>query len=122
MVQGRGCPGLALKAFERLTVVRHVFRKEFQSHEPGQRGVLCLVHHSHTPATEFLDDAVVRDGLCDHASGRNSRSTHLRALRGGSQSVMLFCNLGQVSASTTLLPRGSRLLVTADSNSHSIVA
>jgi hypothetical protein len=100
MVQGRGCPGLALKALEGLTVVRHVFRKEFEGHEPGKRDVLCLVHHSHTPATEFLDDAIVRDGSCDHASGRNSRLPHVRVLRDGSQSsessVLLFRNLGQV--------------------------
>ena len=28
--------------------------------------VFRLVHHTHAPAAELLDDAVVRDGLTDH--------------------------------------------------------
>jgi len=31
-----------------------------------QAGVLGLVHNPHSAAAEFLNDAVVRDGLADH--------------------------------------------------------
>ena len=31
-----------------------------------QRRVLGLIDHSHSPATQLLDDTVVRNGLADH--------------------------------------------------------
>ena len=31
-----------------------------------QPSILGLVDHAHTAATEFLDDAVMRNGLADH--------------------------------------------------------
>jgi hypothetical protein len=34
--------------------------------------VLSLVHHAHAAAPEFLDDAVVRNGLVSHASSQDS--------------------------------------------------
>ena len=42
---------------------------ELQGDEAVQPGVLGLVHHSHAAPAELLDDAVVRDGLADHAVG-----------------------------------------------------
>ena len=32
-----------------------------------ESGVFSLIHHTHTAATELLNDAVVRDGLADHS-------------------------------------------------------
>ena len=38
-----------------------------------QPGVLSLVDHAHPAATEFLDDAVMRDGLADHGVPNGKR-------------------------------------------------
>ena len=65
MIQG-GC-GLrfALEAAQGLRVVRNFIRQELQGNKAVELCVLGLVNHTHTPATEFFDDAVVRDGLAD---------------------------------------------------------
>ena len=47
-------------------VWREPVRKEFQGDEAVELGVLGLVDHSHAAATEFFEDAVVRDGLANH--------------------------------------------------------
>jgi len=35
-----------------------------------QLGVFGEIDDAHASATEFFDDAVVRDGLADHAAGK----------------------------------------------------
>jgi hypothetical protein len=40
-------------------------RKELDGHEPAQLGVFGLVDHTHSAATEFFDDAVMRKGLAE---------------------------------------------------------
>jgi hypothetical protein len=47
--------------------VSYFFGQELQGHEPAKAGVLGLVHNPHAAATELFNDAVVRDGLADHA-------------------------------------------------------
>src|SRR5438128_6957372 len=49
-----------------------------------QRSVLSLVHHTHPPAPELLDDAVMRDGLPDHSS-EGTQGAMLGVLRRRSQ-------------------------------------
>ena len=44
-------------------------RQELQGNKAVQPGVLGLVDHTHTAAAEFLDDAVVRNGLADERVG-----------------------------------------------------
>ncbi len=66
MIQRGGGLGLALKAGERLRVAGQVFGKEFQRDETMQPGVLPLIDHAHTAATEFFDNTVMRNGLADH--------------------------------------------------------
>ena len=39
--------------------------KKFEGYEAVQSRVLGLVNHAHAAATDFLDDAVVRDRLAD---------------------------------------------------------
>jgi hypothetical protein len=46
--------------------LRDIIGQELQGDEALKLGILGLVDHSHPAATEFLDDAVVRDGLADH--------------------------------------------------------
>ena len=54
------------KAFQGLRVSRQFIRQEFEGHEAAQFGVLGFVNHAHAATTEFLDNAVVRDGLVNH--------------------------------------------------------
>jgi hypothetical protein len=42
--------------------------QELESYEPAELYVLGFVDHTHAAAAQFLDDAVVRDGLADHWS------------------------------------------------------
>ena len=65
MVERRGGARFTLKALNRLGVAGETFRQEFQRHETAELGVLRLVNHAHAAATEFFDDAVVRDGSTD---------------------------------------------------------
>ena len=47
----------------------HVIGQELQGDEAVKPGVLGLVDHTHAPAAELLDNAVVRDGLADQFEG-----------------------------------------------------
>ena len=67
MVQGGGRTGLAPEALQSLRVLRDLVGKELEGDKATERGVLGLVNHAHPAAAELLDDAVVRDGLADHA-------------------------------------------------------
>jgi hypothetical protein len=53
----------ALKAGECLRVAGNFFRKKLEGDEAVEPGILGLVDHTHAPATELFQDAVVRDGL-----------------------------------------------------------
>ncbi len=55
---GESVPGLA--------VPRKIIGQELQGDETAKLGVLGFVDHAHAAATEFLDNAVVRDGLVNH--------------------------------------------------------
>jgi hypothetical protein len=50
----------------------HISGKEFESHKAPKVGILSFVDDTH-PAAEFLDDAVVRDGLSDQFRNPNPR-------------------------------------------------
>ena len=65
---------LALEAFERLRVVRHIIGKEFQSDGAVQSSVLGLVDHTHAATPELFEDAVM--GNC--SSGEWRRIGHGR--------------------------------------------
>jgi hypothetical protein len=56
-----------------LRIPRNIVGQELQGDEAMQLYVLGLVHHTHTTATELLDDAIVRDGLPNH-----SRESYVR--------------------------------------------
>jgi hypothetical protein len=44
----------------------NIFWQELQGDESTKLRILGLVYHSHAPAPELLDDAVVRNGLANH--------------------------------------------------------
>src|SRR6266446_3970362 len=65
MIQRRGSLGFALKAAEGLLVFGYLVGQELQSDKAAELHILSFVDHTHAAATEFLNDAVVRDGLAD---------------------------------------------------------
>jgi len=66
MIQRGGGLSLELKSRQRVRVSGNLFRQELEGHEAMQPRVLSFVHHAHTATTQFLEDAVVRDGSSDH--------------------------------------------------------
>src|SRR2546428_5036601 len=54
------------KTGEGLRVSSDLIRQELQGNEAMQPGVLGLVNNAHPTATEFFNDAVMRDGLAKH--------------------------------------------------------
>ena len=80
----RGCgTSFAAKPLNRLRVLGNVVGKKLQRHTPPQPGVLGVVDHTHTPAAQFVQDAVVRDGAANgeevsgmaHGVYRNERKS-----------------------------------------------
>ena len=67
MTQSRGGSCLSPKALERLRVSGYIFREKLESDKATEFDVFGLVDDSHTAAAQLLDDAIVRDGLADHA-------------------------------------------------------
>ena len=66
VIQSRSGFRFAAETFERLTIARDVIGKELKCHETVQAGVLSFVDHTHPAAAQFLDDAIMREGLADH--------------------------------------------------------
>ena len=48
-------------------MLRDIVGKKFKRDKSAEGDVFGLVNHAHAAATEFLDDAVVRDSTPDHA-------------------------------------------------------
>ena len=66
MIQGRSSFGFALEAAESLLIFGHFIGQELEGHKATEFDILGLVDHTHPAAAQFLDDAVVRNGLADH--------------------------------------------------------
>ena len=66
MVKRRRRERLALKSFQHHCIMDHIFRQEFQSDMAVKFEVFRFIHHAHSAAPEFVQHAVVRDGLADH--------------------------------------------------------
>ncbi len=67
MIERGSSLGLALKPFQGFPVLGGVFRQELQGDSTLELGVLGLIDDTHAPATEFLNNAIVRNGLVSHA-------------------------------------------------------
>jgi hypothetical protein len=63
-------PGPHAKSEPEPAVAGYFIGKKFESYKAMQSRVLSLVHDTHPAATEFLQDAVVRDSLADHNAFR----------------------------------------------------
>jgi hypothetical protein len=53
--------GFATEAFESLAVACGVVRQEFERNKALEAGVLGFEHRAHAAASEFFENAVVRD-------------------------------------------------------------
>jgi hypothetical protein len=63
--RGRGLR-FPLKAGQCLRVFGYVIRQEFQRDKTAELNVVGLEHDPHAATTEFLNNAIVGDGLVDH--------------------------------------------------------
>ena len=66
MIQRRCCFCLAPEATENLGIIGYILGQELKSHKAVQACVLSLVDNTHAATAEFLNHAVVRNGLADH--------------------------------------------------------
>src|SRR2546428_6215345 len=62
MIQSGGGPRLSLKTFQRLMVAGEFFRQELKRNGATQLRILGLIDYPHAAATQFFENAVVRDG------------------------------------------------------------
>ena len=74
MVQRGGSPSFPAESFERLRILGDIAGEEFQRNEATEVRILSFVDHAHSAATEFLDDAIVRNCPTD----RGVRFRHAR--------------------------------------------
>ena len=65
MVEGGSGTSFAAETLQSLRVLGYVIQQEFQRDEAPKLGVLGLVDDAHPATAEFLDDAVVGNGLTD---------------------------------------------------------
>ena len=66
MVERGGGEGFALKALAGRGIVLHVGRKKFQRDVAAQLEVFRFVDHTHPPAAQLRENAVMRNGFADH--------------------------------------------------------
>ena len=66
MVQRRSRLRFTPKAFQRLSVVGHIFGQKLEGYEAVQPGILGLIHHTHATAAELVDDVIVRNSAAKH--------------------------------------------------------
>jgi hypothetical protein len=63
---GRRDGGCTVPEIGRLGLARNLIWQELQGDKTVQAGVFGLVDDSHAAPADFLDDAIVRNGLANH--------------------------------------------------------
>ena len=63
MIQSGGGPGFATESVQGLGMAGEIVGEEFQSNKSLKPAILGLVNNPHATATQFLNNAVMRDGL-----------------------------------------------------------
>ena len=66
MIQSGSCMRFATKTFQCHGILRHILGQEFQRHRTLQPRVVRLINHTHPAGTEFLQNAIVRNGSVNH--------------------------------------------------------
>src|SRR5882724_6637688 len=67
MVEGRSSLSFSLETSQGLGVSGDLVRQKLQGNKTMESRILGLVNHTHPATADFLKDAVVRDGLANHA-------------------------------------------------------
>jgi hypothetical protein len=70
MIESGGGTGFPLEALERGMVAGHRFGQKFQRDGAVELHVDGAINHTHPAAADLFDDAIVGDGLADHAKRR----------------------------------------------------
>ncbi len=78
MIQRGSGLGFTFEAGQGLRIIGNVVREELQGDKAVQFYVFGFVDHTHASAAEFLDDAVVRDGLADQMGAVRALRDHDR--------------------------------------------
>src|SRR5207249_3113678 len=65
VIQSRSGAGLAAKTLKRHLVASDIIREKFKSYETPQLCVFGFVNHTHAPAAQLVQDAVMRDRLSE---------------------------------------------------------
>src|SRR6267154_2641622 len=76
MIERGGSASFAAEAFQCMRVLRQIVRKELQRNKTPEFGVLGLIYHAHSTATELFDDAVMRNSAAEEGilTGRSGLS------------------------------------------------
>jgi hypothetical protein len=69
---------LAPESGQSLCILGYLIGQKLQSHKAVQPRILGFVDHTHPTAAQFLNDAVVRDGLADQMKRTSSSGRNLR--------------------------------------------
>jgi hypothetical protein len=85
VVQRRRGLGFPLETAEGLCVVGEVVGKEFQGDMTSEFQVFRLIHHTHPPAADLAQDAVMGDRLPHGLGGCGHLGRHVRWGRGEGQ-------------------------------------
>src|SRR5580693_3301337 len=78
MIQGGSRLRFALKTGQGLEILGHIIGQEFQRYKSVKASVLSSKHHTHATATDFFEDAIVRNCLTDERVGIRHGSRNLR--------------------------------------------
>lgn len=68
--EGGSRAGFATETLHGFCILRYLIWKKLKSYGATERSIFRLVDHAHTPAPEFLEEAVVRYDLIDHGGAR----------------------------------------------------
>ena len=77
VVQGRGGARFPAEAFQRLGVSGYIIGQKLECDEAAKGGVLGFVNHTHAAATQFFDDAVMRDSLAQQTGKASPFGAHV---------------------------------------------
>ncbi len=67
MIQGGGGASLQQKTVQSRGLAGKLRRKELESHAASESKILGFVNHAHAATAQTAGNAVMRDGLADHA-------------------------------------------------------
>src|SRR5260370_35255244 len=69
MIERGGGARLLLETLENALVLGCLVGKKFQRHRAAEGGVLGAIYHAHAAAAQLIEDAEMRESLCQHGLG-----------------------------------------------------